>query len=69
MSGHTDFTSWIDVCAEYVLIEGKKEKILDTFFVSDGMPNSDVFVIKTESGCYELSDKKIDYAELSSRHI
>jgi len=68
MSGHTNFTAWIARCAEYILVNGKKEKIVNTFFTSDGMPNSDTFNIRTEKGCYELSDKRIDFAELSNRH-
>lgn len=68
MSGHTDFTNWIDTQAEYVMIDGKKENIQNTFFTSDGMHNSDTFNIKTDRGCYTLSDEKLDFKELSNRH-
>jgi len=67
MSGHTNFTSWIDSGAEYVLLkDGTKAMIETTFFTSDGMPNSDTFNIKTDKGVFELSD--IDFEDLSNRH-
>jgi len=68
MSGHTNFTSWIDADAGYVLIEGRKEIIISTFFTSDDMPNSDIFNIKTNKGCYSLGDKRLAYSDLSERH-
>lgn len=68
MSGHTGFTIWISNKAKYLMVDGEKEVIEDTFFTSDGMPNSDTFNIKTNKGCYELGDDRIDFTELSNRH-
>ena len=67
MSGHTDYTLWINNKAEYLIVDGKKEKITNTFFTSDPMPNSDTFNIKTEKGVYELGDKEVDWDELRKR--
>lgn len=67
MSGHTNFTEWINNNANYILIDGKKETILETFFTSNKMDNSDDFNIKTTNGCYELSDNRINFKELSNR--
>lgn len=51
MSGHTDFTLWIDKKAKFIKVNGKKYKILETYFTSDGIvPNSDMLVIKIRVG-------------------
>jgi len=68
MSGHNGFTRWINSRAKYIIVDGKKERIEETFFTSDGMPNSDTFNIKTENGCYELGDERIDFKDLSNRN-
>lgn len=70
MSGHTNFTAWIDRSAGYVLIDGTEAKIIDTFFTGDphGIPNSDVFNIRTPKGDFELSDSRLDSKDLRDRH-
>jgi hypothetical protein len=67
MSGHTDYTIWITNDAKYLNVDGKKEKIITTFFTSDPMPNSDTFNIKTNKGVYELGNKEVDWDELRER--
>jgi hypothetical protein len=51
MSAHDDFTLWIDKKAEFIETNGKKYKILDTYFTGNGIvPNSDRLVIKIRVG-------------------
>jgi hypothetical protein len=67
MSGHNSYTLWVSK-ANYLMVNGKKEKIVDTFFTSSPMHNSDNFNIKTDDGCYEFGDECVDWSELSERY-
>lgn len=67
MSGHTGYTLWINNKAEYLIVNGGKEKITTTFFTSEPLPNSDTFNIKTDKGVYKLGDKEVDWDELIKR--
>lgn len=68
MSGHTNYTLWIENKANYLIVNNKKEIIIDTFFTSNQMPNSDIFNIKTEKSVYEFGDKGVDWNELRKRY-
>lgn len=68
MSGHSNFTSWINSEAKYILVNGEQEEIVLTFFTSDPMPNSDTFNIKTKNGVYELRDDGVDFNDLRDRY-
>lgn len=65
MSGHTEFTSWINSEAGHVIYKGEVKKIKSTFFTSDGCHNSDIFMIQLKNKTVDLSE--VDYDDLSER--
>lgn len=68
MSGHTDFTWWINTEAKHVIYKGEPKKIKGTFFTSDGgCHNSDIFMIRLAKKSINLGDNDLDYNDLSER--
>jgi hypothetical protein len=68
MAGHTDYTTWINNKAKYIIVLNAKESIESTFFTSNSIPNSDTFNIKTNKGIYTFNNKNVDWNELKNRY-
>lgn len=68
MSGHNKYTTWIDEQAKYILVNGKKEEIKDTFFTNSPIHNSDYFNIQTSHSTYQEGDELVNWDELRERY-
>lgn len=59
MSGHNNFTSWIDTKAgSLVLKDGTKKEVKETHFTSDPVPNSDNLFIRFSDGTFASADSE-----------
>lgn len=65
MSGYNDFTWWVASQAAYVfLLNGERKEIVDTYFASTPVHNSDEFIVKLEG---DADREQIDWSELRKR--
>lgn len=67
MSGHTDFSLWIKNKAKYLFTKDepkRKKKIIDVFFISSEIPNSDEMVIQYDE---KKEGDEIDFSDLRKR--
>ncbi len=69
MSGYSTFTWWIHTEAKTLLHKKEEKKIVDTFFTSSPIPNSDTFCIRLEDSTVidDENTEDVDWMELQKR--